>query len=223
MNTYDVTISYQGMDEYAETIRVNAADEVKAKRVALRKAPEYVEILEVYDVSNGRSPKKYEIETRFAGWNKAIGQHSCYHNASEKEAIRQLKEDLMYNRYGDFDVLDVELVKPVNSSTRPVMSSDRNYYDVNVNFGGYIGADKEYGVYANSEEEAEEEAFEEAREDLEPIDIIQVDDTEWEVTIGFDGLIGVEETYTVYGEDEDEAIENAIEEASYDLNAEVVS
>lgn len=112
--------------------------------------------------------------------------------------------------------------KPVFSSTRSVVGSELNYYTANVTFAGYIGSDNEYDVKAADEDEARKAAFELAKEDLEATDIAQINDTEWEVTIGFASLMGIEETYTVYGEDEDEAIDNAIEEASYDLDAEIV-
>ena len=39
-------------------------------------------------------------------------------------------------------------------------------YTVSVNFGGYIGCDKEYTVDANSEEEAIDLAMDKAMEDL---------------------------------------------------------
>ena len=51
-------------------------------------------------------------------------------------------------------------------------------YTVSVNFGGYIGCDKEYTIDANSEEEAIDLAMNEAMEDLsfEVVDIEEYKD-----------------------------------------------
>lgn len=62
-----------------------------------------------------------------------------------------------------------------------------------------------------------------AKDDLETVDETQVDDDEWEVSVGFAGFIGVEETYTVYADSEEEAIDAALQEAQDNLSAEVVS
>lgn len=94
-------------------------------------------------------------------------------------------------------------------------------YIVTVNFGGYIGADNDYEVYAEDKDDARNIAFDMAKEDLTIEDIVQVDEDEWEVSVGFAGFIGVEEVYTVQGEDEEDAIDAALEEASYDLDAEI--
>ena len=92
---------------------------------------------------------------------------------------------------------------------------------VTVNFGGYIGADEDYEVMAMDADSAIEEATELAKDDLTVEDINQLDDDEWEVTIGFCDFIGVEETYNVSGSDEDEAIENALEEARWSLSGDI--
>ena len=102
-------------------------------------------------------------------------------------------------------------------------SEELKEYKVSVNFGGFIGGDEEYSVDATSDEEAENEAIEMAADDLNPEDVNQIDDDEWEVTISFAGFIGVEDTYTVFADDEDEAIGAAIEEAKWDLTAEIVT
>lgn len=95
------------------------------------------------------------------------------------------------------------------------------YYKAIVNFCGFIGSDENYEADTSSEEEAEDDIREQARDDLEVTEIKQVDDDEYEVTVRFAGFIGVEETYTVYADSEEEAEIAATEEASYDLNIEL--
>lgn len=94
-------------------------------------------------------------------------------------------------------------------------------YKVQVNFGGFIGADVEYQVYADSEEDAIILAEEEAKDDLNVEDWVQTGDESWDVTISFSDLIGVELTYSVEASDEGEAINAALEEASWDLSGEI--
>lgn len=94
-------------------------------------------------------------------------------------------------------------------------------FKVSVNFGGYVGAEETYEVYADNAEEAEEIAIQEAKDDLSIEDWAQIDDDEWEITVGFCGFIGVEEVYTVNAEDQEYAEEAALEEASWDLTAEI--
>lgn len=105
---------------------------------------------------------------------------------------------------------------------RYVRATGDREFTFSVNFGGYIGAEENYTVYATDAEEAEQLAVEEAKDDLTVEDWTQTDDDEWEITIGFCGFIGVEETYTVNADSQEEAEEAALEEASWDLNAELV-
>ena len=95
-------------------------------------------------------------------------------------------------------------------------------YEVVVSFCGFVGGDISYTVAAADEEDAENEAIELAKDDLEVNDIVQTADDEWEVTIGFGGLLGVEENYSVNADSEEEAIEEALELAADDLSAEFV-
>ena len=90
-----------------------------------------------------------------------------------------------------------------------------------VTFCGFIGSDEIYEVEADNEEEALEEINEQATSDLEVLDVEQVDDDEYEVTIRFAGFIGIEETYTVYADSEEDAEFNATDEAAMDLNIEL--
>lgn len=105
---------------------------------------------------------------------------------------------------------------------RCVKASAEMEYTGNVTFAGYIGSDTEFTVYAEDESEAEELISEEAAAELTVEDVSQTDESEWEVTIGFAGFIGIEETYTVYEDTEDEAIEAALEEARADLEVEFI-
>ena len=117
---------------------------------------------------------------------------------------------------------DVDAMRTVNEDAS--LSEDLDDYrdwTVTVNFGGYVGGDENYDVWANSEEMAIERALEEAENDLEALNVEQTDDDEWEINIGFAGYIGVENQYTAHGADEDEAIADAIEQAKDDLSAEI--
>ena len=100
--------------------------------------------------------------------------------------------------------------------------STEKQYEVEVNFAGYVGADERYFVWAENEEDAIIKAEEEAADDLSCEDWTEVDDGEWEVSVGFCGFIGVEESYTVYAESEEEACDAAIDEARMDLSGEVI-
>ena len=105
---------------------------------------------------------------------------------------------------------------------RYVESADLMSYTGNVTFGGYIGSYNEYEEYARNEEEAKELIEQDAADDLTIEDIVQTDDDEWEVTVGFAGFIGVENTYEVYGTTEEEATEAVLEEARWDLDVEII-
>jgi hypothetical protein len=89
-------------------------------------------------------------------------------------------------------------------------------YNVTVNFNGYFGCDETYTIYADSPESAEGEALEQAKGEFSVVDIEEVDEDEYEVTLQW-LFVGCEETYTVSADNESEAEDNAIEEASWDL------
>lgn len=97
-----------------------------------------------------------------------------------------------------------------------------NDYIVTISFAGYVGSDNDYNVSAINEDEACDDAIEIAKSDLSVEDWAEIDDGEWEVTVSFAGQLGTEETYTVSADNEDEACDAAIEEASWDLNVESV-
>lgn len=95
------------------------------------------------------------------------------------------------------------------------MLEDYETYTITVNFAGFIGADITYEEVASTLEEAEELAIEDAADDLTIESVEQVDDDEFEVTVGFGGYIGVENSYTVFADSEEDAELEAIEEAKF--------
>ena len=101
-------------------------------------------------------------------------------------------------------------------------ASDLKDYSVIITFATYIGSEEEFNVFAHDEEEASEQALEEAKGELDAVDVVQIDDDEWEVTIQWAGFIGVEETYTVTADSEEDAIDQATEEASWDLSVDEI-
>ena len=99
------------------------------------------------------------------------------------------------------------------------------YYDVVIGFGGYIGVEEEYHVYAMNRADAVGEALDnpgsEAEQDLSVDNIEDNGDGSYTCTVSFAGTIGADNEYTVYADSEEEAEMNAIEEAKSDL--EVIS
>lgn len=105
---------------------------------------------------------------------------------------------------------------------RMIKASSEREYTVSVTFGGFIGGDETYTVYAEDEDDAIEQAKDEAEADLSATEVHHVEDDEYEVTVNFAGYIGVEDTYTVYAEDDEEAGILAEEEAASDLSYEII-
>ena len=101
-------------------------------------------------------------------------------------------------------------------------AGDLKDYSVIISFATYVGSEEEFNVFAHNEEEASEQALEDARGELNLEDVVQIDDDEWEVTIQWAGFIGIEETYTVTADSEEDAVDQAIEEASWDLSVDEV-
>jgi len=96
-------------------------------------------------------------------------------------------------------------------------------YEVVVGFAGYIGVEETYTVDADTEDEARVFALDEAKDDLTVEDVVDLDDGEYEVTVGFGGYIGAEETYTVAADNEGEAEELGLDEAAFDLSVNDIS
>lgn len=76
-------------------------------------------------------------------------------------------------------------------------------YTVTINFAGFIGADNDYEVYADSEEEAEQNAIEEAKMDLE---VISVDGKEFD----YDDESNMTEAFNPENEEKNKIIRQAL-------------
>ena len=100
-------------------------------------------------------------------------------------------------------------------------------YRVYVGFCGYVGASEEVEIEAPIGA-TEEEILSLVQDDADVAYLLEVDedeivdlgDGEWEVTINFAGYMGIDETYTVYADTIDEAVDAALEEAKWDLTVE---
>jgi hypothetical protein len=96
-------------------------------------------------------------------------------------------------------------------------------YSVTIEFCGYIGSDKELYIDARRDADREELLYivqEDYADDLLDGEVIDSDEDEgyYEVEVMFGGQIGSTETYSVYAEDEADAIYEAIEEAKMDID-----
>lgn len=101
-------------------------------------------------------------------------------------------------------------------------AADLKSYTAVVSFATYIGSEEEFTVYAVDEDAAREEALEMARDELSMADVTQIDEDEWEVTINWAGFIGIDEVYTVTADSEEDAVDQALEEASWDLDVDEI-
>ena len=96
-------------------------------------------------------------------------------------------------------------------------------YNVTINFCGFIGRDEELVIDARAGIDADEllyiiqEDYADELLDGEVIDVDEEDDM-YEVEVTFAGQIGTSEIYSVWADDEDEAIDLAIEEAKDDID-----
>lgn len=73
-----------------------------------------------------------------------------------------------------------EAEKPIKRQSKRINKSlkedENTYYEVTIGFAGFIGAENDYSVYANSKEQAVSDALDEAQMDLE---VIAVDGEEY--------------------------------------------
>ena len=95
---------------------------------------------------------------------------------------------------------------------------DIKNYVVTIGFAGFLNVEEEYEILAQNKDDAELDAYEEAAGDLSVESVENIEDDEWEVTVNFAGYVGVDQTYTVFADDEDEATASALEEAEQDLD-----
>ena len=91
-------------------------------------------------------------------------------------------------------------------------------WEVEVGWNGFIGVGQVYEVSAPTREQAKEEAITEAYWDLCDEEVEDLGDGDYKVTISFCGAIGVSEEYEVSCDSKEEAIDEAIELASQDLD-----
>lgn len=96
-------------------------------------------------------------------------------------------------------------------------------YSVTIEFCGYIGSDKNLYIDARKDADREELLYivrEDYADNLLDGEVIDSDEDEgyYEVEVTFGGQIGTSETYSVYADNENEAIYDAIEEAKYDID-----
>ena len=101
-------------------------------------------------------------------------------------------------------------------------------YKVEVGFAGYIDTLEEIEIDApvdSDENDLETILQDDSNIYLELLtidedDIVELGDDGYEITVNFAGYIGADETYTVYAESIDDAIEEAYDAAKSDLTVE---
>lgn len=107
-------------------------------------------------------------------------------------------------------------------SAKPINASDAYVdYNVVVTFGGAVGAEEEILVYAKAgidEDELLDVVRDEYRDELLFAEVVEQDEDLYRVDVNFTGYIGVSEEYELYADDEDGAIEGALNEAIWELN-----
>lgn len=123
---------------------------------------------------------------------------------------KQLKADFE-NYFHD------ELGESYKRKKKNLKESLGSLYTVVIGFAGYSAFEESYEVYADSEEEAVEEALQRAEDDLYVDEVNRIDDITFSAIVNFGGYIGLEETYKVDATDKDEAIEEALDQATNDL------
>ena len=95
-------------------------------------------------------------------------------------------------------------------------------YDVVVSWSDFQDAEISYQVEADNEGEAIDAALDAAREELE-VSSVQCldDDSDYEVEIGWGGFTHAYQTYSVWATNDDDAVEAALKQAAYDLDAKI--
>ena len=106
---------------------------------------------------------------------------------------------------------------------RRIFSASANYCDYNVvvTWGGVIGADEELTIYAKAgidKDDLLDVVRDEYRDELLFGEVVEQDDDLYVVEVNFGGYIGVSEEYEIYADDEDEAIEDALNAAAWKLD-----
>lgn len=106
-------------------------------------------------------------------------------------------------------------------------STDYIHYDVVVSFDMYPNAEEEITVYAKAgatKDDIMNAVIDDYADDLLEGEVIDFDgDDAYVVEVTFAGYIGVSEEYTEYADSEEDAIEQAIYDATWDLRIESFS
>ena len=120
---------------------------------------------------------------------------------------------------------DKEMIKYLESKGYKITKSEIVNYDIEVSFNGFIGTTSVVKIQApkdSKEDYLKELLLTEYKYELfdllEVEDVNSSDEDEWEVCFSFDGYIGTETYYEVDGDDEDDAVDNALEEALDDFD-----
>lgn len=106
--------------------------------------------------------------------------------------------------------------------SKPIKGADEYIdYNVVVTFGGSIGVDEEIVVYAKAgidKDDLVDVVRDEYRDELLFAEVVEQDEDLYRVEVNFAGYIGVSEEYEFYADNEDEAIEDALNEAAWELD-----
>lgn len=101
-------------------------------------------------------------------------------------------------------------------------ASEYGDYDVIVSFGGFVGGEEEITVYGRagaSEEDILSMVQSDYRDELLDGEVIDFDGEDgYIVEVTFAGYYGISEEYSVIADNEEDAIDQAIEEASWSLD-----
>lgn len=106
----------------------------------------------------------------------------------------------------------------VNASYEPDVE-----YNVTISFCGFIGCDVDLVIDARSGADIDEILYivlEDYADDLLSAEVVDSDPEEdmYDVEVTFDGQIGTSEIYSEWANDEDDAIDQALEEAKDDIS-----
>ena len=124
--------------------------------------------------------KNRDEKTRWAKRNReGLGYYEDRVKKAQDDLDREKKSIDRYEKEAkDSENERKEILSRVRAKkNESALTEDEDgYYTVVIGFGGYIGAENEYNIQADSKEEAVEDALEEARDDLE---VISVDGEEY--------------------------------------------
>ena len=218
-------------EEEKESRDININVTIKNENIVknyLNKKKLYCEKLGFYDVvkiGDKLSDGIHEItitDITIKGTSNLLVTMNCHIKGPEKEFDTHFIDNDILRLFNEEDIVKVttsinenkkEDVKMKNSKKE---SKEKNY-TITIGYYGYMEIEKEYEVVATSKDEAIEYALEEAKQDLEVEDIEQEDENTYTVCVSFATYIEAEESFSVNAEDESEAEDLALEEASYEL------